>query len=148
MLWKLEETPIEVAEEAPKAGAKKSNASVDNSTFDWDAFESENVYDVDRADIEESYSQTLSRVNENEVVEGIVVAKDKREVVVNIGYKSEGVINIAEFRYNPNLKVGDKVGGICGERGRQERTAHPFHKRARLPFMEQDQRSIRQGRSN
>ena len=102
------ETPIETAEEAPKA-AKQSNASADNSTFDWDAFESENFYDADRAAIEESYSQTLSRVNENEVVEGVVVAKDKREVVVNIGYKSEGVINISEFRYNPNLKVGDKV---------------------------------------
>jgi len=104
----LEETPIETAEEAPKA-AKQSNASADNSTFDWDAFESENFYDADRAAIEESYSQTLSRVNENEVVEGVVVAKDKREVVVNIGYKSEGVINISEFRYNPNLQVGDKV---------------------------------------
>ena len=86
-----------------------SNASADNSTFNWDAFESENFYDADRAAIEESYSQTLSRVNENEVVEGVVVAKDKREVIVNIGYKSEGVINISEFRYNPNLQVGDKV---------------------------------------
>ena len=102
------EAPIETAEEATKA-QKMSNASADNSTFNWDAFESENFYDADRAAIEESYSQTLSRVNENEVVEGVVVAKDKREVIVDIGYKSEGVINISEFRYNPNLQVGDKV---------------------------------------
>lgn len=99
----------EAAEEAPKKASKMSNASADNATFDWDAFEKEDFYDADKAAIEEKYSQTLSRVNENEVVEGVVVAKDKREVVVNIGYKSEGVINISEFRYNPNLEIGDTV---------------------------------------
>ena len=124
------EVPIETAEEAPKA-AKKSNASADNMKFDWDAFESENFYDADLAAIEESYSQTLSRVNENEVVEGVVVAKDKREVVVNIGYKSEGVINISEFRYNPNLKVGDKVEVFVENAEDKKGQLILSHKRAR-----------------
>lgn len=88
---------------------RKSNASVSVDKFDWDSFEKDAPYDVDKATIEESYNQTLSKVVENEVVEGVVMAVNKREVLVNIGYKSEGVINIAEFRYNPDVKVGDKV---------------------------------------
>ena len=87
------------------------NASVAPDQFDWDAFESEaGVYgDTDRSDIAAAYDQTLSKVVENDVVEGTVVAISKREVIVNIGYKSEGVIMAPEFRYNPDLKVGDKV---------------------------------------
>ncbi len=88
---------------------KKSNVSVATDKFDWDAFEKEHVYDTEKNTIEDLYSQTLSKVIENEVVEGTVVAHNKREVIVNIGYKSEGVISINEFRYNPELAVGDKV---------------------------------------
>ena len=88
---------------------RKSNASVSVDKFDWDAFEKENVYDAEKNVIEDRYSQTLSKVIENEVVEGTVVALNKREVIVNIGYKSEGVISINEFRYNPELAAGDKV---------------------------------------
>jgi small subunit ribosomal protein S1 len=104
------EAPAE--EEAPvKEEPKKAplNASVDPDKFDWDAFEKEDVYDDDRKHIEEMYDQTLSKIVENEVVEGTVTAITKREVVVNIGYKSEGVVAAPEFRYNPDLKVGDKV---------------------------------------
>ena len=93
--------------EQPKKGLL--NASVNPDDFDWDAFEKEASYDADRKTIEESYEKTLSKVIENEVVEGVVTAINKREVIVNIGYKSEGVIPVTEFRYNPNLKVGDKV---------------------------------------
>jgi len=93
---------------APKK-EKKSNASANNETFDWDAFEKDADYDADLQTIEDSYTQTLSRVSENEVVEGTVVGLNKREVIVNIGYKSEGVISINEFRYNPELAIGDKV---------------------------------------
>ena len=100
-----EETPV-VVEETKKAPL---NASVDPDKFDWDAFESEDVYGEDIKDIDEKYSQTLSKVVEGEVVEGVVTAISKREVIVNIGYKSEGVIMAPEFRYNPDLKVGDKV---------------------------------------
>ncbi len=55
------------------------------------------------------YDQTLSTITENEIVEGKVIAMNKREVVINIGYKSEGIVSLNEFRYNPNLKVGDTV---------------------------------------
>ena len=114
----VEETPV--AAEAPKAEAAETpaaeqtghtilNASVDPDKFDWDAFESEEVPGEDRAKVAEEYDKTLSKVVENEVVEGVVTAITKREVIVNIGYKSEGVIMAPEFRYNPDLKVGDKV---------------------------------------
>ena len=101
----VEET-LPVAEETKK---QPLNASIDPDKFDWDAFESEDVYGEDIKDIDEKYAQTLSKVNEGEVVEGVVTAISKREVIVNIGYKSEGVIMAPEFRYNPDLKVGDKV---------------------------------------
>ena len=103
--------------EAPKAEApaeketrKPANASVAPEEFDWEAFEREEVYDPsEKEKIKEAYDQTLSKVVENEVVEGVVTAINKREVIVNIGYKSEGVIAAPEFRYNPELKVGDTV---------------------------------------
>lgn len=100
------------AEEAPvekPAAKRKSNASVPIDKFDWENFEKDADYEEDRASVEEAYNRTLSKVIENEVVEGTVMAINKREVLVNIGYKSEGVINISEFRYNPDLKVGDTV---------------------------------------
>ena len=92
-----------------KPASKKSNASVDNDKFDWDAFENDGFDAQEKASNEESYSKSLSRINENEVVEGTVTSINKREVIVNIGYKSEGVISINEFRYNPDLAVGDTV---------------------------------------
>ena len=109
--------PVEAAvetvkEEAPKAEKKSSvlNASVKPEDFDWDAFEGGDVYgDTDRKAIEEAYDKTLSKVVENEVVEGEITGLNKREVVVTIGGKSEGVIPVSEFRYDPDLKVGDKV---------------------------------------
>ncbi len=88
---------------------RKSNASVPVDKFDWDSFEHDTVYGMDKAQVEESYNQTLSKVVENEVVKGVVMAVNKREVLVNIGYKSEGVISISEFRYEPDVKVGDEV---------------------------------------
>ncbi len=88
---------------------RKSNASVAVDKFDWDAFENDADYGVERSVVEQQYDNTLSKVIESEVVEGTVVSINKREVIVNIGYKSEGVISINEFRYNPELAVGDKV---------------------------------------
>ena len=111
---KVAETEAQAA--AAEAPAKKNhghsaplNASVAPENFDWDSFESDAVYNDDKKHIEALYDQTLSKVVENEVVEGVVTAVNKREVIVNIGYKSEGVISAPEFRYNPDLKVGDKV---------------------------------------
>ena len=89
--------------------AVRLNASVAPEAFDWDAFENENVYDADRASIEAEYDKTLSKVQESEVVEGVVTSINKKEVVVNVGGKSEGVIPTTEFRYNPDLKEGDTV---------------------------------------
>ncbi len=104
-----------VAEELNEAPVQKEtkkavlNASVAPEDFDWDAFENEGSDKGSKEETLAKYEQTLSKVTENEVVEGVVTSINKREVVVNIGAKSEGVISAPEFRYNPDLKVGDKV---------------------------------------
>jgi small subunit ribosomal protein S1 len=78
--------------------------------FDWDAFENEEKKaDPRYKEYEARYDETLSTVAVDEVVEGTVIQMTSREVVINIGYKSEGVVSLNEFRYNPNLKIGDKV---------------------------------------
>ena len=99
-----EETPV-----VDTTKKRKSNASVAPDKFDWDAFERETDYGRPKEEIAADYDKTLSTIMEGEVVDGTVVAIGKREVIVNIGYKSEGVISINEFRYNPELAVGDKV---------------------------------------
>ena len=84
--------------------------TVTNEQFDWNAFEQDlGVYDQPKEQIAAAYDKTLSNVNVGEVAEGTVTGITKREVLVNVGYKSEGVISISEFRYNPDLKIGDKV---------------------------------------
>ncbi|MDR2882752.1 MAG: 30S ribosomal protein S1 [Alistipes sp.] len=84
--------------------------AVSNENFDWAALESDSaIYDKSKEAITKEYDDTLSNVVEGEVVEGTVIGVSKREVVVNIGYKSEGVIPVAEFRYNPELAPGEKV---------------------------------------
>ncbi|MEI7676144.1 MAG: 30S ribosomal protein S1 [Bacteroidales bacterium] len=82
--------------------------SVDN--FDWDAFEKGEVFGGrSHEDLVNTYDQTLNTVKDKEVIEGTVISMNKREVVVNIGFKSDGIISLNEFRYNPELAVGDKV---------------------------------------
>ena len=88
----------------------EENKIVANENFDWNSFENDlALYDQSKEQISEAYDKTLSNIAVGEVVEGTVTAVDKREVVVNIGYKSEGVIPATEFRYNQTLAVGDKV---------------------------------------
>ena len=102
----------ELQSEAPAVKDTKNavlNASVAPEDFDWDAFENDSEAGTSKEETMALYEQTLNKVTENEVVEGVVTAITKREVVVNIGAKSEGVISAPEFRYNPDLKVGDKV---------------------------------------
>ncbi len=83
---------------------------VTNENFDWNAFENDlGVYDQPKDQIAQQYDQTMSNIAVGEVIEGTVTGITKREVLVNIGYKSEGVITISEFRYNPELKIGDKI---------------------------------------
>ena len=79
--------------------------------FDWDLFEAGDDYvgEKSHSDLVELYDDTLNKVSDREVVDGTVIAMNKREVVVNIGFKSDGVISLNEFRYNPDLKVGDTV---------------------------------------
>ena len=78
--------------------------------FNWDAYENgESVASASHEELEKAYDNTLNKVNDREVVDGTVIAMNKREVVVNIGYKSDGIITMSEFRYNPELKVGDTV---------------------------------------
>ena len=84
--------------------------NVANENFDWNAFENDlGVYNQSREEIADVYDKTLSNVAVGEVVEGTVTEIGKREITINIGYKSEGMIPATEFRYNPDLKVGDKV---------------------------------------
>ena len=104
------ETPVEEApvKKAPKAPGQKPVPAED---FDWTSSHKKfDSYTADeRAKLEDKYAATMNQVADHEVIEGTVVAKTDREVVVNIGFKSDGVIPIAEFRTNPNLAVGDKV---------------------------------------
>ena len=106
---------------------------VANENFDWNAFENDlGVYDQDKAQITEAYDKTLSNVNVGEVVEGTVTGVNKREVIVNVGYKSEGIIPVSEFRYNPDLKVGDKVEVYVESQEDKNGQLELSHKKARL----------------
>jgi len=88
-----------------------SEVLTEADAFDWDEYEKgvKSKVSAERKSIEALYDKTLSTITENEVVEGSVVAISKREIVVNIGFKSDGIVNINEFRYNPELKEGDTV---------------------------------------
>ena len=89
---------------------EENKTVVTNENFDWNALENDlGVYSQPKEEIAAAYDKTLSNVAVGEVVEGTVMSIGKREVVVNIGYKSEGVIPVSEFRYNPELAVGEKV---------------------------------------
>ena len=86
----------------------KNVQPVDN--FDWDAYEQgETFSSKSKEELVETYDQSLNKINDKEVVMGKVTSMNKREVVVNIGYKSDGVVSMNEFRYNPDLKIGDEV---------------------------------------
>ena len=80
-----------------------------DENFDWEAFEGGSAEVGEKEQIEKAYGESFKQVAEHEVVEGTVISINKREVLVDIGYKSDGVINANEFRYNPDLKIGDKV---------------------------------------
>ena len=77
--------------------------------FNWDEFENGGHAEASKSDLTKAYDETLNKIQEHQVVEGTVISVDKKEVVVNIGYKSDGIIPASEFRYNPELKAGDKV---------------------------------------
>ncbi len=101
--------------------------------FDWDNYdkEADNYSSEERQELEKLYDNTMSTIGENEVVDGTVVAITKREVIINIGYKSEGIVNANEFRYNPDLKVGDTVEVYVETQEDKEGQLKLSHKKAR-----------------
>ena len=129
---KVEEVKEEASASAEATDARKDTADKELEEFDWDAFEREDTEKSPRQkEYEEMYDKTLSTIAEDEVIEGTVISMNKREVVINIGYKSEGVISLNEFRYNPGLKVGDKVEVYVESQEDKKGQLVLSHKRAR-----------------
>ncbi|MFN5845928.1 MAG: 30S ribosomal protein S1 [Flavobacteriia bacterium] len=87
----------------------KNTTTQGTADFDWDALALDGYSNIQRSELSDKYESTLTSVNEKEVVEGTVVLVTKKEVIINIGYKSEGVVPASEFRYNAELKAGDTV---------------------------------------
>ena len=103
------------------------------SEFDWEAFEKVTVEGGEsQQEQEASYDKTLGNVTENDVVEGTVISINKREVVVSIGFKSDGIVPVSEFRYNPELQVGDKVEVYIENQEDKKGQLVLSHKKARL----------------
>ncbi|MDD6542595.1 MAG: 30S ribosomal protein S1 [Prevotella sp.] len=100
--------------------------------FNWDEFENGGKVEGQKEELEKAYDETLNKIQEHQVVEGTVIAVDKKEVVVNIGYKSDGIIPASEFRYNPDLKPGDKVEVYVESQEDKKGQLVLSHKKARL----------------
>ena len=110
---------------------KKELVQPDES-FDWKAYEEGAVQsEMSKEDLQNAYNKTLNQINTNDVVEGTVISMNKREVVVNIGYKSDGIVPLNEFRYNPDLKVGDKVEVFIESQEDKKGQLSLSHKKAR-----------------
>ena len=100
--------------------------------FNWDEFENGSQSVASKDDLTKAYNETLNKIQEHQVVEGTVISVDKKEVVVNIGYKSDGIIPASEFRYNPDLKAGDKVEVYVENQEDKRGQLVLSHKKARL----------------
>jgi len=120
-------------EEAPKA-KKAPEAPVAPAEFDWNAIgkKHEAYAASDRKRLEDIYDKTLSSIGDHEVLEGTVVGLTSREVVVNIGFKSDGVIPVSEVRYNPDLRVGDKIEVYVENQEDMGGQLQLSHKKARI----------------
>lgn len=129
----VEEKKKAVAKTAKKAEKISDNAMESDKDFDWVGYGNSNdIYSTSqKEEIIKMYDQTLSTIVENEVVMGTVILMNKREVVINIGYKSEGVVSLSEFRYNPNLKIGDKVEVLVESQEDKKGQLLLSHKKAR-----------------
>ena len=115
----------------------KNIQPIDN--FDWDALEKGESYgSVSKEDLVKTYDETLNTVKDKEVVMGTVTAMNKREVVVNIGFKSDGVVPMSEFRYNPDLKIGDEVEVYIESQEDKKGQLILSHKKAQLDNDYQD----------
>ena len=100
--------------------------------FNWEEFENGSQVNISKEELDKAYDETLNKVSEHQVVEGTVVALDKKEVIVKIGYKSDGIIPASEFRYNPDLKVGDIVEVYVENQEDKKGQLILSHKKARL----------------
>ena len=100
--------------------------------FNWDEFENGKQASVSKEELDKAYDETLNKVSEHQVTEGTVISVDKKEVIVNIGYKSDGIIPASEFRYNPDLKVGDTVEVYVENQEDKKGQLILSHKKARL----------------
>ena len=100
--------------------------------FNWDEFENGSKAAVSAEELQKVYDETLNKVSEHQVVDGTVISVDKKEVIVNIGYKSDGIIPASEFRYNPDLKVGDVVEVYVENQEDKKGQLLLSHKKARL----------------
>jgi small subunit ribosomal protein S1 len=100
--------------------------------FDWEQFENGMTANVSKEELDKAYDETLNKVSEHQVVDGKVISVDKKEVVVNIGYKSDGIIPASEFRYNPDLKAGDVVEVYVENAEDKKGQLVLSHKKARL----------------
>ena len=100
--------------------------------FNWEEFENGMVANVSKEELDKAYDETLNKVSEHQVVDGTVISVDKKEVVVSIGYKSDGIIPASEFRYNPDLKVGDTVEVYVENAEDKKGQLVLSHKKARL----------------
>ena len=112
--------------------------TVPEAPFDWEAYESgQDEYTNDeRARLSEVYGNTLTSIQEKEVIDGTVISVGKKEVVINIGYKSEGVVSSSEFRYNPDLAAGDTVPVYIEKQEDKGGQLIISHKTARVLFCE------------
>lgn len=110
MAEELENAAMEAAE-APEKKETKQEIIPNDPNFDWDSLnEIKSSYSEDeRKELEETYNKTFNAIGEKDVVEGTIMGRTAREIVVNIGFKSDGVIPVNELRYNPNFKIGDKI---------------------------------------
>ena len=107
----MSEETKDIALEAKAVAAPAAKSALEpDPNFDWEAFENGSVAgQATKEELTKTYDETLNTVKEKEVIMGTVIGMNKREVVVNIGFKSDGIVSLNEFRYNPDLKIGDQV---------------------------------------
>ncbi len=126
-------TPVEVIEEASSQATEKTEEPAQEEEFDWEAYEKDDFRDATvKEKLQQIYDSTLTAIKDKEVVDGTVISISKREVVVNVGYKSDGIVPMSEFRYNPELKVGDVVEVYIESQEDKKGQLILSHKQARM----------------
>ena len=123
-----------MSEVKEKGSYKDVEPTIQYEAVDWTTIgKKQDAYNAsEKTRLEEIYSKTITNIAEHEVVEGTIVAKNEKEVLVRIGYKSDGVVQLNEFRYNPNLQVGDTVEVYIEKQEDKEGQLLLSHKKARI----------------